>query len=151
MPSGWHYSGYFIKPEYDTRPSSGAVGFPGGSVVVTSNATNSGTGIVWGLISVPTACYSSGAGALNAYDASSLSYLCSSNSLTNPPLFSNTYPAFNATAGMSAGLYALPTIANGNVYVPTFGVNSGTCASPTAASGVIVFCGNSNVTYCTTN
>jgi hypothetical protein len=117
----------------------------------TSNGTTSRTGILWGQISVPTNCYPSGAGALNAYDASNLNFLWSSNSLTNPPLFSNNYPAFNAVAGSSAGLYALPTIANGNVYVPTFGVDVGTCGSTTPGSGVIVFCGNSNATYCTTN
>jgi len=138
--ASWSYSGYFVQPEYDSRPSSGKVLYPGGSVLVTSNGTQSGSAIVWGAISVPTNACPNGAGALNAYDASSLNFLWSSNSLANPPLFSLTYPAFNAIAGNAGGLYALPVIVNGNVYLPTFGINTGTCNIPTPVSGVIVLC-----------
>jgi hypothetical protein len=140
-PMSWYYSGYFVKPEYETHPVSDKVYYPGGSVMVTSNGTVSGSAIVWGLVSVNTNCYQEGAGALNAYNASTLGYLWSSNALSTPPLFSLTYPAFNATAGYAGGLYALPVIVNGNAYVPTFGVNSGTCTSPQTSSGIIVFCG----------
>jgi hypothetical protein len=99
--------------------------------------------------SVQSACYLKGAGALYAYDPGTLAKLWATVNLSPVPFFSLTYPAFNATAGNAAGLYAEPTIVNGNVYVPTFGINSSTsCSTSSPASGIIVFCGP-GTTACT--
>jgi hypothetical protein len=136
----WAYSDFFVMPDSEVQPKSTYVEYPGGSVVVTSSgATNE---IVWGAGSVQSACYPKGAGALYAYDPGTLAKLWATVNLSPVPFFSLTYPAFNATAGNAAGLYAEPSIVNGNVYVPTFGINSSTdCSTSSPASGIIVFCG----------
>ena len=49
-PVPYTYSGYFVNPVRDVNPTGSQVGYPGGSLVVTSNGIEAGTGAVWALI-----------------------------------------------------------------------------------------------------
>jgi hypothetical protein len=111
--STWSYSGYFLNPIRDNRPAAAAVQDPGGSVEVTSNGGSDA--VVWGLATVclnSSSPCSSNAATLYAYDTS-LDRLWCTNSLS----YCDNSSSFNQAR------FALPTVANGYVYVPTSGVN----------------------------
>lgn len=114
------YNGYFINPLYDTHPVSSNVQYPGGSVLVTSNSGSEG--LVWGLANLGSS--PPGAGTVLAYDAGTLALeWCSNSSCTSTP------------ATFTAPQFALPTVVNGNVYIPTYGIAiSGTLPAGCSAS-----------------
>jgi len=113
------YSGYFINPLYDNHPMSSAVQYPGGSVLVTSN--NGSGGLVWGLANLGSSA--PGAGTLLAYDPSTLALQWCTSSCTSTP------------STFTASTFALPTVVNGNVYIPTSGISiSGTLPAGCSAS-----------------
>ena len=97
------YSGYFVTPIYDSAPDETAnIYYPGGSVLVTSDAGSSGTATVWGLatVAMPHNSYANdvGAGVLNAYTPG-LDIQWSTNDAFNPT-FALTVPQFSTTAGL---------------------------------------------------
>ena len=123
----FQYAGFFVRPIYDSRPLDGVVGFPGGSVVVTSNAGSNV--VVWGLANVGTSSIST----LYAYDAT-MNFLWCANSGGN----------CNASVSYHNTKFALPTVVNGYVYVPTSGLTysagSSMCpSSGTSCSGILVW------------
>ena len=130
--AAWHYSGYFIKPIYDTHPVDTNVQYPGGGLTVTSNAGSNP--VVWGLANLGSSA--PGVGALYVYDATNLHLIWCSNSgscTTSASAFTNP-------------LFAVPTVVNGYVYIPTAGMttvasNSTTCTS-TPCSGILVYSGH---------
>ncbi len=120
--TGWKYNGYFINPAHDSRPIGSNVEYPGGGLVVTSNG-GSGS-VVWGLatVQISTGVY---VGTMFAYDADTLSLLWCTNSLSY----------CDGSSAFSVPTFGLPTILNGNVYVPTYGVT----ISGSTVSGLIVY------------
>ena len=88
-------------------------GMPGGRLVVSSNGTNPGTGVVWG--AYPTQGNANAAivpGALVAYDAAAVD-----NGKLKQLFHSETNPA-NKLGNFAK--YSTPVVANGRVYVGTF-------------------------------
>ncbi len=150
----WSYSGYFVNPVYDNKPTTGSpvdlnVGYAGGAVEVTSNGGNTGSALVWGLATLPTSNSPNGAGVLNAYNTA-LNLQWSSNNSAFDPTFTVVYPPFNCpgiTGGCAslAATFAMPTIAKGSVYIPTFGISytskNSSCTSTSPCSGLVVYCG----------
>jgi len=132
-PVNYNYSGYFVNPIGDTVPTAGQVGYPGGSVIVTSNGTASETGVVWGLYGGPSSTEdNAGAGYLDAYDAGTLSALWSTYH----------HSSFNLAR------FALPTVAHGSLFIPTYNITAsqGTmhgsaCSSSAPCLGVLVYQG----------
>ena len=154
--STWTYHGLFIKPVYGNSPTAGtSVEFPGGAVEVTSN--NGTGGVVWGLATIetapadpPTQLCPSLTAMLNAYDALSLTQLWSSYNTSNPghcfgPCFSITPPPAANSCTIPAATYGLPTIVNGDVYIPTYSITystaNPTCTYGAPCSGLVVYCG----------
>ncbi len=143
-PDSFSYSGYFARPRYDTHPMSANVQYPGGSVVVTSNAGSGG--VLWGLANVGSSA--PGDGVLVAYDAGTLGMLWCSNSTS----CSTSTSAFLETTGSNNNAsFAIPTVVNGYVYVPTSGIqtvgpSSGAtnCSTSSPCSGVLVISGHNN-------
>jgi hypothetical protein len=128
--SSWRYNGYFINPVHDTHPAGAAVRFPGGSVVATSNGGTGG--VVWGLAYVTVG--SANEGTLLAYDTS-LNLLWCNNS--------SSYCDNSST--FTPSRFALPTVVNGYVYVPTYGItfttNPSNASCPSNGSGAWVCSG----------
>ncbi len=136
------YSGYFVSPTPATIPNSQDVGFPGGAVTVSAHSDNSGgyvDALVWAV--APGAASKAGAqrglGTLYAFTA------LSSTSTT----LANVYASADVWCSAS---YALPTVANGRVFVPTFAVSTSnnsftrcqkdsSSSSPPASSGILVY------------
>ena len=123
----FQYAGFFVRPIYDSHPAEGVVNFPGGSVVVTSNAGSNV--VVWGLANVTTSSIST----LFAYDASLNALWCASS-----------MPICNASVTYHNTKFALPTVVNGYVYVPTNGLTysagGSMCpSSGTSCSGILVW------------
>jgi hypothetical protein len=114
-----------INPTMPTSQSPTAYGFPGATASVSASGTSS-NGIVWA-IDQSSFCTSQaprcGPAVLHAYDATNLA-----NELWNS--------ARNAadTAG-NAVKFAVPTVANGKVYVGTRGNNTGGVYGSTTVSG----------------
>jgi len=152
----WTYNGYFIKPLSGNWPLSGTdVSYPGGSVIVTANKGTGG--LVWTLATIETAPANPPAqtcpiltAMLTAYDAPTLSKIWSSyntNNTTgcNGPCFTVNPPAPATQCSTPAGSFALPTVVNGSVYVPTYSITStsrnAACTAATPCSGLIVYCG----------
>lgn len=101
--SSYTYNGLFVNPIVATVPSTSTSGYPGGSLVITSNGTAAGSGVVWAIGTAHgTTQVKHGAGTLYVYDAATLQEIW-----TSPD-------AFTASQG------ALPTVVNGNVYIPTY-------------------------------
>ena len=136
-PVSYGYNGYFVNPIADTVPTAGQVGYPGGSVIVTSNNGASGTGVVWGLYAGAGSTETGstvGPGYLDAYDAGTLSALWSTY---NRSIF-------------KMSRFALPTVAHGSLFIPTYnistsqGTNHGAACSTTPCLGVLVYQGTTN-------
>jgi hypothetical protein len=88
-------------------------GMPGGRLVVSSNGTTPGTGVVWGVY--PTQGNANSAvvhGALVAYDAATVT-----KGQMRQLFHSDANPANNMG---NFAKYATPVVANGRVYVATF-------------------------------
>jgi hypothetical protein len=88
-------------------------GMPGGRLVVSSNGTNPGSGVIWGVY--PTQGNANSAvvhGALVAYDATA------ANGGKLKQLFHSDANAANDLGTFAK--YATPVVANGKVYVSTF-------------------------------
>jgi hypothetical protein len=132
--AGWQYNGYFINPLTGTEPANGgAVKYPGGTVEVTSNQGVGG--VVWGLAKVQTAnpCPPNCSGTLFAFDADTMTKLWCSNS--------ESY--CDNSAAFQPAPYNRPTIVNGNVYIPTYGLitkaGNPACTPSAPCSGMIVY------------
>jgi hypothetical protein len=114
------------------NPSAGQVDFPGGTVEVTS--ASGSDALVWGLATVG----STPAGALFAYDATTLTLRwCTNSGCTSSP---------NIT-GFTTAKFALPTVVNGYAYIPTNGITaltttSAICTSTSPCNGVAVYTGH---------
>jgi hypothetical protein len=89
--------------------STPVINFPGAGVSISSNGTTAGTGIVWGIDGSHYLGSSNGFGpaVLRAYDATNV-----------PTMLYSSQQNANDTAG-NAVKFAVPTIANGKVYVGT--------------------------------
>ena len=97
------YHGLLVNPVNSTVPHYTDTGYPGGSIVIASQGPAPGSGIVWALGTADgTTQTNHGPGTLYAYDAGNLVELWSS-----PDPF-------------IASSFALPTVVNGNVYIPTY-------------------------------
>ena len=122
----WQYSGYFTNPVYGQTPTS--VQYAGGGLTVTS--ANGANGVLWGQVKLKSG------GALFAYDAETLNLLWCSSSQACTTASSSTFT--NAT-------FAVPTIANGHLYIPTAGISQTTsnaaCTSSAPCSGILVYAG----------
>jgi len=135
--TGWQYSGYFINPLIADYPKSGAaVQYPGGALAVTSNSGSGG--VVWAIanLTISKPCPPNCTGTLFAYDAETLEKLWCTNSESycdNSAVFQPAY-------------FAKPTVVNGNIYVPTYGLISKagnpSCTASTPCNGVIVYVHN---------
>lgn len=154
--STWTFHGFFIDPFYGNAPKSGtSVEYPGGSVEVTAN--NGRGGIVWGLATIqtakanpPTQVCPSLTAMLNAYDALTLTQLWSTYNTSNPghcygPCFSITPPPAANTCTIPSATYGLPTIVNGDVFIPTYQITYSaanlSCTYGEPCSGLVVYCG----------
>ena len=163
--STWTYHGLFIKPVYGNSPTAGtSVEFPGGAVEVTSN--NGTGGVVWGLATIetapanpPTQLCPTLTAMLNAYDALTLTQLWSSYTTSNPghcfgPCFSITPPPAGNSCTIPASTFGLPTIVNGDVYIPTYQITysaaNASCSYGEPCSGLVVYCGT-GTTACNGN
>jgi hypothetical protein len=154
--SSWTYNGYFIKPLSGNWPQTATdVSYPGGTVTVTANQGTGG--VVWALATIetasanpPTKLCPTFTAMLTAYNAPTLTKIWSSynNNITtgcHGPCFTiNQAPPGNQCASPS-GSFALPTVVNGNAYIPTYsiaGVSTDTaCTAASPCSGLLVYCG----------
>ncbi len=130
--ASWQYAGYFIKPLRDTAVAANSIFYPGASSAVTSNSGSGG--VVWGLATV--GVNGTPEGSLYAYDAESLSLLWCNNTSGSP---------CDSSSSFTAPRFALPTIANGYVYIPTAGITSmagSSCTAGSPCSGVAVYSGH---------
>jgi len=146
------YAGYFINPRSDAAPNPKQTGYPGGSLAVASSpgqtngivfAVSTSSGAASQCAGVP--CNSSPTnrtqGSLSAYQA-------------QPGLHNGTPALLKAWDNTScpncqtfcAAPFAIPTVANGRVFVPTFAINNdGTLYCPDKApnqgylSGLLVY------------
>lgn len=129
----WQYAGYFINPIRDTEVAADSVFFPGATVVASSNSGSGG--VVWGLATVGVS--GTPEGSLYAYDAETLSLLWCNNTSGTPCDSSSTF---------AAARFALPTVVNGYVYIPTaaIGMTGGPSADCSASqcSGLVVYSGH---------
>jgi hypothetical protein len=87
------------------------LGFPGAGLSVSSNGTTAGTGIVWGIDSTQYGSPGPGPGpaVLYAFDATNIS----------SELYSSAQNTNGRDAAGNAVKFAVPTVANGKVYVGT--------------------------------
>jgi hypothetical protein len=154
--SSWTYNGYFIKPLSGNWPQAGsAVGYPGGSIIVTANQGNGG--VVWTLATIETApaepptrpCPTLTA-MLTAYSAATLdkiwsSYNTSIETSCHGPCFSITAPPAAQQCGVPSASFVLPTVVNGSAYIPTYSIASSSadtnCTAASPCSGLVVYCG----------
>ncbi len=130
--AGWQYAGYFINPIRDNTVAADNIFYPGASVVVTSNSGSGGT--AWDLATVGVS--GKARGSLYAYDAETLSLLWCNNGSGSPCDNSSTF---------TAARFALPTVVNGYVYIPTAGISSMTgssCSATSPCSGIAVYSGH---------
>jgi len=128
------YSGYFVNPARDFNPPGSSVDYPGGSLVITANAGSNG--IVWSLTT--TGAYPSEVASLYAYNATPV---ITGNARNLQKLWNSTDSTFalNANANNLPGAtFALPTVVNGAVYIPTYSI---TPSGGGTVSGVLVYCG----------
>jgi hypothetical protein len=144
------YSGYFVNPVYEVAPPPATTGYAGGSLVVSASSPNSGDGVVWALI----ASHLTAEGQLsneNIRTPGTL-YAYQANPTTGAPsvlpLLWSTAPADCPNCqSFCASSFALPTVAHGQVFVPTFAINlpqsaSGYCPPSTLGSyqsGILVY------------
>jgi hypothetical protein len=114
-----------LNPAAPTSQSPTQYGFPGTTPSVSASGTSS-NGIVWGIESSSYCTRGSprcGSAVLHAYDATNLGHELW-NSAANP-----------ADAAGYAVKFAVPTVANGKVYVGTRGNNTGGVYGSTTVSG----------------
>ncbi len=140
VPTSFQYSGYFLSPIRDVWPVGTKVLKPGGLLTATSNSGSDG--LVWGLVTLTIGSPPVDEGTLLAYDAESLQLKWCSN--TASVCDNSSSFALNASSGKT--ILSEPTVVNGYVYVPTWGINmtggpSGSCTS-TQCSGLIVYSGH---------
>jgi hypothetical protein len=138
-----YYAGHFINPRVDQYPNPNTTGYPGGSLVVagcqTTSASaptcessgtlvNSDTAIVWAISTADSNSDGTESGGtirtqgwLHAYQAKPIS----TPSLKQ--LWVNTATDCGAACQTwCASSFALPTVANGKVFVPTYAINLST-------------------------
>ncbi len=150
--TSYGYDGYFVQRVYDMYPPGTDVAYPGGAVSITSE--NGNNGVIWGLATVLTAPGSATTcptyqAILNAYD-DNLDLLWSSYNAANEVCKGGCFtiarfppnPGPSTGCGPIAATFALPTVANGNVYIPTF---SFTNSSGAPQSGILVYCGTGTI------
>jgi hypothetical protein len=123
--SGFTYKGYLLNPARDATPPGSSVDYPGGGVVITSNGSSNG--IVWALATV------GGTASLYAYNATPVT---SGGSRNLQKLWNSTDSTFSLLSP-SGATFALPTVSNGSVYVPTYSITG----SGGTLSGILVYCG----------
>ncbi|MGA2591023.1 MAG: hypothetical protein ABSH32_13980 [Bryobacteraceae bacterium] len=96
------------------------VGFPGGTLALSSNGDNQSTAILWGIVLKNTAApfidpgtdLASYSGYLFAYQLQTAPTMSGAGSLVE---------LWNSSADTwTAGIFAMPTVVNGRVYVPTY-------------------------------
>lgn len=106
--------------------STALYGWPGGTPSVSANGAQNG--IVW-ILNTNQYCTSQSSGCgpavLHAYDASNMA----------TELWNSTMAAANVDAAGNAVKFAVPTVANGRVYVGTRGNNTGGVFGSTSSSG----------------
>jgi hypothetical protein len=119
------YNGYFVNPARDFTPPPYDTGYAGGSLVVTSSSPESSDGVVWAVIpandSATGLSSSTGVrtpGTLYAYRASPVS----SPSWGLQRLWDSTDYCTNCQT-FCVSSFALPTVANGLVFVPIYSIN----------------------------
>lgn len=136
-PVSWTYSGFFINPAQDVNPPATKVGYAGGAISISANAGQ--YGVLWSILGQQGS-------------------LLTGDTTTRPQanlLAYNPIPiASGSNAGKLGGLYvsssgfcatpfAIPTIAKGRVYVPTYAIStSSPCpltGSTSSPSGVLVY------------
>ena len=125
--NSWTYNGFFINPIQDSRPSASGVGYAGGAITLTSNSGQNG--LVWAIlsgVSNPQLTTTRTLGSLVAYNAAPTQGVI-------PALYASAYTFCTAP-------FALPTAANGKIYVPTYLIGS-SCPTTGSAnpSGVLVY------------
>jgi hypothetical protein len=139
-PQAFQYKGYFLNPRRDNVPAPDRTGYPGGSVILTAqwdtslNPHQYDNGVVWELEPGDSANeFQRAKGTLRAYTA-----------ITDPqsqlPLLWTSSDVFCLSS------FALPTIAKGRIYVPTYSIpTSGTGICPktgdqtTYENGILVY------------
>lgn len=102
---------------------AGPFGAPNGSIAYTSNGSTAGTAILWAVTNQGFSFHNLVAGTLLALDASTLSVLYSSDTVVGDALG-------------NVAKFAVPTIANGQVFVPTFSNTLVVYGIPTIYSSV---------------
>jgi len=135
-PISYNYTGYFVQPIRDTNPGAGTVGYPGGSLAITSNGTTSGTGVVWGLVGneydQENTKPANAAGYVDAYDAGTLAKVWSTYELSS---FAVSY-------------FALPTVVHATLFIPTWNItgssSNSSCTATAPCLGVMVYEGSTN-------
>lgn len=96
---------------------------------------------------------------LNAYDTQTLTQIWSTYNVNNGghcngPCFSITPPPVANSCTIPAASFALPTIVNGSIYIPTYQITyssaNSSCSYYKPCSGLVVYCG-SGTTACSGN
>jgi hypothetical protein len=132
-----YYAGHFINPRRDMYPNPNTTGYPGGSMVIAGCQTtaasaptcessgmlvNSDSAVVWAISTADTSREGTESGTdvrtqgqLHAYAAKP----------TSTPTLQQLWATANCTNCQTwcASSFALPTVANGQVFVPTYALN----------------------------
>ena len=129
----WTYSGYLVNPALDVNPPPTGVGYAGGALAVSANAGQ--YGMVWSILAAQ--------GTLSPGDTTTRAQSILLAYGATPTVAGSLQGLYQSSTYFCATPFALPTVANGRVYVPTYAISSSSpcpsTASSPSASGILVF------------
>ena len=133
------YAGHFINPRRDTVPDPTKTGYPGGSLVIAGCQTtaaqaptcessgtlvNADTAVVWAITDTDTNIHTTDSQDVVRTQGRLRAYQAKPSGLSLSELWASDNPS-NCTNCQSwcASSFALPTVAKGRVFVPTYAIN----------------------------
>jgi hypothetical protein len=133
-----YYAGYFINPRPDFTPPPQSTGYPGGSLTVTSSSPTSTDGVVWAALSADLNWDADESVAAVRSQGMLYAYGAVPKSKGLQKLWSTDPATCTSCRYYCASPYSLPTVANGQVFLPTYAIlqspaslNNGTVHCPT--------------------
>ena len=129
----YNFKGYFVNPLFDNLPPPGSLGYAGGSLVITGSGPSNE--VIWAVVAQET---STDGSQYSNQITRTPGYLFAYNSYANG-LTKIWGSANTAGASFCASPFALPTVVNGNIYVPTYALSSTCPVTSLSNSGLLRF------------